>query len=112
MICDWLVFLNYLFFYFCYIDIRLDWETFVIDPSDEQLIDLSCYFGNPFPLLDQNGVEVVDDEDYGQTDQEQESLIKIILSEHQGQKSTLPFNIINKQMVSAEFKEEILVGRN
>lgn len=89
-------------FLFSILDIRLDWSTFVIEPSDDQLIDLNCYYGNTFPLIDQDGNEVVEEDDEfveTRTDVGEESLIKINLKEHQGQKCSIPFNINNRQMV-------------
>ncbi|KAG9476528.1 hypothetical protein GDO78_003199 [Eleutherodactylus coqui] len=41
-------------------DIRIDWETYNRDPDSSKLLDLLMLFGDPFPLKDINGNEVVD----------------------------------------------------
>merc|ERR1719354_924892 len=40
-------------------DITLDWQTYVVLPHDKQLIDLNVYIGDPYPILDEQGVECV-----------------------------------------------------
>lgn len=40
-------------------DIRVDWETYNIDPNDRKLLDLVVAFGGAFPLKDADGNEVV-----------------------------------------------------
>ncbi|XP_069771028.1 deleted in lung and esophageal cancer protein 1 isoform X2 [Narcine bancroftii] len=40
-------------------DIRLDWETFNLDPEDLQLVDLLISYGQEFPLKDESGTEVI-----------------------------------------------------
>ncbi|XP_023619188.1 deleted in lung and esophageal cancer protein 1 [Myotis lucifugus] len=40
-------------------DIRLDWETYVPDEREDQLLELLVFYGPPFPLRDQDGREVL-----------------------------------------------------
>ena len=61
--------------------------------NDQQLIDMNCYFGNPFPLLNKDGSEVLE------SSLSEGGLIKVVLKEHQGKESTAPFQVFNKQMV-------------
>ena len=86
---------NLLLQYFFFADIRLDWDTFIVDDNDNQLIDLDCFYGNPFPILDQDGREVVEDEQ----EEEGGNLVRVVLKEHEGRKSAQPFKVLNKQMV-------------
>jgi len=69
----------------------------VVEPEDSQLVDLNCYYGDPFPLLNQNGSEVV--EELCEYEDDEEDLIKIVLEEHEGQMTSIPFEVSNKQMV-------------
>ncbi|PAA82347.1 hypothetical protein BOX15_Mlig031628g2 [Macrostomum lignano] len=39
--------------------LRLDWRVFNVQPDDDQLLDLLCDFGKPFPPLDANGEEIL-----------------------------------------------------
>ena len=75
------------------LDIRLDWKTFIISPNDHKLIDLNVYYGNPFPTLDENGKEIVDDVSL------EEQLIKVVLEEHHGNEVNALFSILNTQLV-------------
>ena len=45
--------------YMSFSDIRLDWQTFNIDYSDQQLLDFVVSYGDEFPLKDADGNEVV-----------------------------------------------------
>ncbi|KAL1782479.1 deleted in lung and esophageal cancer protein 1 [Sigmodon hispidus] len=40
-------------------DIRLDWETYVPEEKEDQLLDLLVFYGPPFPLRDQAGNELM-----------------------------------------------------
>lgn len=40
-------------------DIRLDWQLFNVTPNDTQLIDFVVNYGEPFPLRDAHGNEIV-----------------------------------------------------
>ncbi|XP_045153607.1 deleted in lung and esophageal cancer protein 1 [Echinops telfairi] len=40
-------------------DIRLDWDTYVPEDREEQLVDLLVFYGPPFPLRDQAGNETL-----------------------------------------------------
>lgn len=40
-------------------DIRMDWETYNIDPNDPKLVDLVVAYGDAFPLKDADGNEVL-----------------------------------------------------
>ncbi|XP_008295951.1 deleted in lung and esophageal cancer protein 1 [Stegastes partitus] len=40
-------------------DIRIDWETYNIDQSDRKLVDLVVTYGDPFPIKDADGNEVL-----------------------------------------------------
>uniref|UniRef100_H3B754 DLEC1 cilia and flagella associated protein n=1 Tax=Latimeria chalumnae TaxID=7897 RepID=H3B754_LATCH len=40
-------------------DIRLDWETYNIEDGDLQLLDLLVSYGEPFPLKDADGNEII-----------------------------------------------------
>lgn len=43
----------------CYLDIRLDWLTYNKETEDRKLIDLLVAYGEPFPLKDVDGNELV-----------------------------------------------------
>lgn len=75
-----------------HVDIRLDWETFVIDPEDNQLIDFNVYIGDAFPLYDENGDEVCE-----MTTADQ--LIRVSLAEHYGKRTDAPFKVDTPQVV-------------
>ena len=75
------------------VDIRLDWQTYFIDPRIEKLVDLNVYIGDPFPLLNEDTNE---DSVEAKVDG---PLIRITLGEHHGVRSDVPFNIKTKQMV-------------
>nr|XP_006817129.1 PREDICTED: LOW QUALITY PROTEIN: deleted in lung and esophageal cancer protein 1-like [Saccoglossus kowalevskii] len=40
-------------------DIRLDWQTYNLGEEDSKLVDLLYNIGDPFPLLDEHGEEIV-----------------------------------------------------
>uniref|UniRef100_A0ABK0LUT3 DLEC1 cilia and flagella associated protein n=1 Tax=Rattus norvegicus TaxID=10116 RepID=A0ABK0LUT3_RAT len=40
-------------------DIRLDWETYIPEEKEDQLLELLVFYGPPFPLRDQDGNEIV-----------------------------------------------------
>ncbi|XP_068199830.1 deleted in lung and esophageal cancer protein 1 [Antennarius striatus] len=40
-------------------DIRVDWETYNVDPSDRKLVDVVVAYGGAFPLKDADGNEVM-----------------------------------------------------
>ncbi len=40
-------------------DIRIDWETYNVDPNDRKLVDLVVAYGDAFPLKDADGSEVL-----------------------------------------------------
>ena len=40
----------------------MDWHIFNLVPKDRKLLDLLVTFGNPFPLKDENGEEIVEDD--------------------------------------------------
>ncbi|XP_065665314.1 deleted in lung and esophageal cancer protein 1 isoform X4 [Hydra vulgaris] len=79
-----------------YVDIRLDWKTYRIDPTDNKYIDLNVFIGNPFPLLNE---ELAVKDNIKETElKSNEHLIRVIIGEHVGVQSDLPFNIKTKQM--------------
>ncbi|XP_075994138.1 deleted in lung and esophageal cancer protein 1 [Genypterus blacodes] len=41
-------------------DIRLDWETYNVEPDDDQLLDVVVIYGDAFPLKDADGNVVLD----------------------------------------------------
>ncbi|OCT75446.1 deleted in lung and esophageal cancer protein 1 [Xenopus laevis] len=43
-------------------DIRIDWETYNIEQNDSKLLDLVLLYGDPFPLKDIDGNEIVVDD--------------------------------------------------
>ena len=77
-----------------FLDIRLDWQSYIIDNDNRQLLDLLVMIGNPFPLLDEDNKEVESDEDMV------DPLIKVKLSPHDGVESSVPFTMEPKQLVS------------
>ncbi|XP_070564757.1 deleted in lung and esophageal cancer protein 1-like [Ptychodera flava] len=44
-------------------DIRVDWETYNLAEGDSKLIDLLVNIGDPFPLRDANGEEIIPEKD-------------------------------------------------
>ncbi|XP_054451839.1 deleted in lung and esophageal cancer protein 1 [Pteronotus mesoamericanus] len=40
-------------------DIRLDWETYIPEEKEDQLVDLLVFYGPPFPLRDQAGNDLL-----------------------------------------------------
>lgn len=63
-------------------------------PRDDKLIDLDVFIGNPFPTYDEKNEEIIDENLMN------EPLIKVVLDEHHGQKSDVPFSILDKQVVN------------
>ncbi|XP_014666551.1 PREDICTED: deleted in lung and esophageal cancer protein 1-like [Priapulus caudatus] len=74
-------------------DIRIDWQTFEINQSDEQLLDVLVIIGDPFPLI--NADEEASDEEAVDISK----LISVKIQEHEGVKSNGLFKIVPKQMV-------------
>ena len=81
----------------CSLDIRLDWQSFIVEDDDTQLLDLHVMIGNPFPLLDEDNREVESDEDVP------DPLVRVRLSLHEGVQCTLPFKMEPKQLVRTVF---------
>ena len=71
----------------------------MIEDDDDQLIDLDCYFGQPFPLLDTNGDEIVGGDSLDDVCGGGSGLVKCIIKEHEGQRTENPFKVVNRQMV-------------
>lgn len=69
----------------------------MIDPCDEQLVDLNVYISDPFPAYDENGNEVIDAE-------KNEPLVKVMLSEHYGKCVESPFKVETPQVVRRSFR--------
>ena len=42
---------------------RVDWRLFNLMEDDRKLIDLQVIYGDPFPILDPSGAEVIAEED-------------------------------------------------
>lgn len=76
-----------------FLDIRLDWQSFVIIPNDDKLLDLNIYIGEPFPQME-NGEEIVCEEEM------RSKPFTVTINEHQGERSDIPFSVITKQVVS------------
>ena len=49
------------------VDIRLDWRTFNVSADDRQLVDLLVIYGDPFPLRDSAGNEIIVQCDNGES---------------------------------------------
>ena len=47
------------FILWSFVDIRVDWQIFNLVENDSTLVDLLINIGEPFPLRDGNGVEIV-----------------------------------------------------
>jgi len=54
------------------VDIRLDWQIFNVSADDKQLLDLLVIYGNPFPLRDSAGNEIILQCDNGESFTEDE----------------------------------------
>ena len=92
----------------------MDWSTFVIEDEDDQLIDLECFFGEPFPVLgaadggqeevdaagDSAGPDIIGGGN-GKADAGDlcDGLVRVVVKEHEGKRKDEPFRVINKQMV-------------
>lgn len=44
----------------CYLDLRLDWQTYNVIPNDDKFLDLAVSFGAAFPLKDDSGKEILE----------------------------------------------------
>ena len=73
--------------------IRIDWRSFIIDPSDVKIIDLITHIGHPFPL--QEATLQQEEED----DKTSSPLIRAHLLPHEGT-PTSEINIKPSQLVS------------
>ena len=71
----------------------MDWQSFVLIPNDDKLLDLNVYIGEPFPRME-NGEEIVCEEEM------KNKPFTVTINEHQGERSDIPFNVITKQVVS------------
>ena len=71
----------------------MDWQSFVLIPNDDKLLDLNVYIGEPFPQME-NGEEIVCEEEM------RNKPFTVTINEHQGERSDIPFNVITKQVVS------------
>ena len=84
---------------FSFVDIRLDWQSYIAEKEDDQIIDLLVMIGNPFPLLDDDENEIEYEDDVTMP------LIKVKLNPHQGKLSSIPFTMAPRQMVTFLFCE-------
>jgi len=99
-------------------DIRIDWQIFNIYADDQQLLDLLVVYGNPFPLKDKNGREIilqcgvggnitkdnyrelkVDKEAVEELASKRPQLISLNMRAHVGTPATLPYFIEPPQLV-------------
>ncbi|XP_030846689.1 deleted in lung and esophageal cancer protein 1 isoform X1 [Strongylocentrotus purpuratus] len=55
-------------------EMRVDWRLFNLMEDDRKLIDLQVIYGDPFPILDPSGAEVIaeDDDDVLESDQKED----------------------------------------
>ena len=100
------------------LDIRIDWQMFNVSPDDEQLLDLVVVYGDPFPLKDENGKEIIvhsalsghlTEDKYKRMPVDQVAvdtlaasrpqLISLNLREHNGTQATAPYSIEPSQLV-------------
>lgn len=100
------------------VDIRVDWQTFNVSADDRQLLDLLVIYGNPFPLKDKNGNEIILQCDTGESLTEdafkqlsvdeaaveelaasRPQIISLNLREHSGTEATAPYSIEPSQLV-------------
>ena len=103
------------------VDIRIDWQTFNITADDDQLLDLVVVHGNPFPLKDKNGKEVIlscdvsgnltedkfkqlaiDEAAVEERAALRPQIISLNLREHSGTEATVPYSIEPSQLVRTE----------
>ncbi|XP_050996394.1 deleted in lung and esophageal cancer protein 1 [Acomys russatus] len=108
-------------------DIRLDWETYIPEEKEDQLLELLVFYGPPFPLRDQAGNELVCPEtseasspgspslsnmslssyaatssvsrSTGDGTRAEEQIISVILQGHEGVPSDNIYHISPRQMV-------------
>eukprot|EP00794_Sanderia_malayensis_P003460 gene3460-3956_t len=74
-------------------DIRVDWQSFIMDQRDNQILDLLVMIGDPFPKRDENDEEIEDE------DCILDPLIKVKLNPHQGNKADIPFQMKPRQLI-------------
>lgn len=80
-------------------DIRLDWESYHIQPQDTQLLDMLVFIGQPLPVF-KDGEEVVPavkEEDSYKA--EETPFIQVKLREHDGTCSSRPFDATPRQQI-------------
>ncbi|XP_040145947.1 deleted in lung and esophageal cancer protein 1 isoform X2 [Ictidomys tridecemlineatus] len=109
-------------------DIRLDWVTYVPEDKEDKLVDLLVFYGPPFPLRDQAGNEIVYPETpessslpwspspssmsesshaaafpveaySNASNRAAAQIISVVLQEHEGVPSDLPYCIRPQQVV-------------
>uniref|UniRef100_A0A8C9P8S3 DLEC1 cilia and flagella associated protein n=1 Tax=Spermophilus dauricus TaxID=99837 RepID=A0A8C9P8S3_SPEDA len=109
-------------------DIRLDWVTYVPEDKEDKLVDLQVFYGPPFPLRDQAGNEIVYPETpessslpwspspssvsesshaasfpveaySNASNRAAAQIISVVLQEHEGVPSDLPYYIRPQQVV-------------
>ncbi|XP_004614681.2 deleted in lung and esophageal cancer protein 1 [Sorex araneus] len=106
-------------------DIRLDWQTFIPDSREDQLLDLLVFHGPPFPLRDQDGNEILqetpessvflspalsmvsgisqeaetDEGSWKPRDRAAAKVVSVVLQEHEGVASDYPYSIRPLQTV-------------
>ena len=112
------------------VDIRIDWQIFNVSPDDQQLLDLVVVYGNPFPLKDDSGKEIivhcdvdgtVTEDIYDQSLITEESLeelaatrpqlIKLNLRDHEGTEATTPYSIEPSQSVRSSLFVVVIKGQ-
>ena len=97
-----------------FVDIRLDWASYNVQPQDTQLLDMLVFFGQPLPLF-KDGEEVVPvarkDGSFGN---EETPFIKVMLKEHDGVRADRPFDVTPRQQVchASPFSDESHVCPN
>ncbi|CAI9741831.1 Hypothetical predicted protein [Octopus vulgaris] len=91
-------------------DIRIDWRVYNFCEDDQQIIDLNLFYGDPFPLLEPNGKEIVSahtdvpkndssEESAANSEGQRERILNITCSPHIGISSDDPFHVMPKQMI-------------
>ena len=100
------------------VNIRIDWQTFNVSADDLQLVDLIVIYGDPFPLKDKKGKEIilpcdsgenltedtykklqVDEEAIAELAESRPQLISLNMREHYGKEATAPYSIEPSQLV-------------
>jgi len=100
------------------VKIRIDWQTFNVVANDSQLVDLIVIYGDPFPLKDKKGKEIilpcatgehltedtykklsVDEEAIAELAESRPQLISLNMREHCGKEATAPYSIEPSQLV-------------